>query len=102
MAMNPGGIQDTYMGIEYQFSLLLLSAHQSHASGIKFKLSTEQRNIGRFDDIILQIDEGGKIRYFFGQAKYKKTAGVLEFKTFIADKKFQLSLYFESWDEILN
>ncbi len=100
--MNSGGIQDTYLGIEYQLVLLLLYAHKLSKFGSKFILSTEQRDIGYFDDIVVQVIEPGIIHYIFGQSKYKINPITIEFKTFIINKNFQLSKYFESWLKILN
>ncbi len=99
--INSGGIQDSYLGIKYQLDLLSLSAHQSYSSGVNFKLSTEQRNVGCFDDIVLEATEGGKIRYVFGQAKYRKAAVDLDFRMLLSDKNFNLSKYFESWLKII-
>jgi thymidylate kinase len=100
--MSAGGIQDSALGNDYQFDLLLLCAHQSVESGIKFKLSTEQKDAGKFDDLVLKIEEkSGKTRYIFGQAKHKVRAGNFEFQTIMESNNFKLSKYFESWDEIL-
>jgi hypothetical protein len=80
-----------------------LCAHQSVESGIKFKLSTEQKDAGKFDDVVLEIlEKSGKTRYIFGQAKHKVKAGNFEFQTIMENNNFKLSKYFESWDEILN
>jgi hypothetical protein len=100
--MSAGGIQDSSLGNDYQFDLLLLCAHQSVESGIKFKLSTEQKDAGKFDDLVLKIKEkNGKTRYIFGQAKHKENAGNLDFQTIMESNNFKMSKYFESWDEIL-
>jgi hypothetical protein len=102
MAMASGGVQGGSQGIDYQLDLLLLCAHQSIKSGIKFELLTELTNVGKFDDIVLKINENGTIRYFFGQAKHRVKASFLSFKTLMESKNFKLSKYFDSWHEILN
>jgi hypothetical protein len=102
MAMTSGGVQDGSQGIGYQLDLLLLWAHQFFRPGVKFELSTELANAGKFDDIVLKIDENGKISYIFGQAKHKVKAGYLAFKTLMKSNNFKLSKYFESWREILS
>jgi hypothetical protein len=107
MAMVQTGFQGSYLGNQHQFSLLLLCAHRAVQSGIKFELKTEQGKVGKFDDIVLKVSEGGTTtRYVFGQAKHKQKAENLKYKLLMAkekdkDKDFQLSKYFESWDEIL-
>jgi hypothetical protein len=102
MAMTSGGVQDSSLGIDYQLDLLLLCAHQSDVQKIKFELSTEQANAGKFDDIVLTINENGKIRHVFGQAKHRVKAGYLLFKTLMENRIFKLSKYFDSWREILS
>jgi hypothetical protein len=100
--MSAGGIQDSALGNDYQFDLLLLCAHQSVESGVAFELCTEQKDAGKFDDVVLKIvEKSGKTRYIFGQAKHKVKAGNLEFQTIMESNNFKLSKYFESWDEIL-
>ncbi len=102
--MVSGGVQDSSLGIKYQLDILLLCAHQSVGeSKIRyFQLSTEQVNVGKFDDIVLQIFEKGKPRYVFGQAKYKINPVKFDYNMFMLNNKFKLSKYFDSWREILS
>jgi hypothetical protein len=106
MAMNPSGFQGSYLGSQYQFSLLLLCAHRAVESGVKFELLTEQESIKGFDDITLKVVESRKIRYIFGQAKHKINVENLKFKMLMTDKNknkdFVLSKYLKLWDETVN
>jgi hypothetical protein len=101
MAMVQTGFQGGHLGNQYQFSLLLLCAHRAVEAGVQFELKTEQKNVGVFDDIVLEVIVGGNTRYIFGQAKHKQTAGNLTFAKIMNDKNYKLSEYFKSWDEIL-
>ncbi len=101
--MASGGVQDSSLGIKYQLDILLLCVHKSVESNIKyFQLRTEQKNIGKFDDMVLQIFENKKPRYVFGQAKYKVNPVKFDFSMFMVNDKFKLSKYFDSWREILS
>ncbi len=99
--MISGGIQDSSLGIKYQLDLLLLCTHRLAETRIKFELVTEQKNIGKFDDIVLGMEQNGKIRYIFGQAKYRVRPIDLGFTALMNNNNFKLSTYFESWLEIL-
>jgi hypothetical protein len=80
MAMVQTGFQGSYLGTQYQFSLLLLCTHRAVEAGLQFELTTEQKNVGNLDDIVLKIVENRKTRYLFGQAKHKQIAENLKFK----------------------
>jgi hypothetical protein len=101
MARISGGIQDSSLGIKYQLDLLLLCAHRLAETTIEFELVTEQEKIGKFDDIVLKMEENRKIHYIFGKAKYRVRPFDLGFTALMDNNNFKLSKYFESWLEIL-
>ncbi len=98
MAMSSGGLHKSSFGSMYCLSSLLhRSAHQSHNS----EMYTEEQIIGKFDDIVLEVNESGKNRYVFSQAKHKKNPINFNLKTFIGDK-FQLSKFLNGFQVLKN
>ncbi len=73
-SMRDGGIQDGYLGTNYQFKLLDLFVHNAIEAGWRFELFTELANAGKFDDVTLKIiaPDGKTESFIFGQAKHKK------------------------------
>jgi hypothetical protein len=95
--MRDGGIQDGYLGTNYQFKLLDLYVHNAIEAGWKFELFTELSNAGKFDDLTLKIfAPDGTESFIFGQAKHKKNPDYLQYQTFINNHDFKLSDYYDS------
>jgi hypothetical protein len=100
-SMREGGVQDGYLGTNYQFKLLDNFAHNAVEAGLDFKLYTELADAGKFDDITLKvIENGGTEKYVFGQAKHKKNPEYLKYSTLMTNHDFKLSHYFESLQKI--
>ncbi|XP_074038280.1 uncharacterized protein [Leptinotarsa decemlineata] len=88
------------LGISYQIELLGLFALEALQVD-DWEMTTEQENVGKFDDMVLRI---GK-EYYLMQAKYKTDNKLIRADFFRADSKnadFGIRSYFNSFVKIKN
>lgn len=98
---SASGLKHSLHGNVYQLKLLMLFMHRGIAKGYNFRLSTEWDAAEKFDDLVFEYSEQGRVKYRFLQAKHKQddnekiTIGDL----FTTSKKgeFNLEKYFISY-----
>jgi hypothetical protein len=99
--MREGGVQDGFMGTNFQFKILDFFAHNAVEAGWKFELFTELKNAGKFDDVTLKVTgSDGVEQYIFGQAKYKKSPDYMKYAMLMTSSDYKLSYYFDSMKEV--
>lgn len=103
----PGyGLKNTTHGDLYQSKILMLVLHRSLKKRFKFRLGTEVDAAEKFDDVVLEFEQGGTICYRLLQAKhYQNEKEIITFNNLTAsekskdqkDKNFGLKKYFRSF-----
>ncbi|XP_046613032.1 uncharacterized protein LOC124301698 [Neodiprion virginianus] len=99
------GGQGSLMGFIYQLKVLMLFMTRGLRKDLKFRLATEMKAAGNFDDLVLELkcddDTDSKKSYRFLQAKHKQSNSTLtKAEALFEDKVFNLSTYFDSYCQI--
>lgn len=99
--VQPGGVNSTFKGIDYQVKLMLLAVTRSfqNLSNTTFEVSSEIEEAAPFDDVIVQVN-GREPRFI--QCKNKEIPMVLSFEDFFDSrhKNFFLCKYFDGYVNI--
>jgi hypothetical protein len=99
--VSSGGINDSLKGATYQLELMKLFACNATHLNINFKLSTEIKEAGKFDDLIYEYESNdGKVHCRLLQAKHKLNPINMALDMLLIHKDFALCKYFKTLEEV--
>lgn len=94
--ISRGGVNETLQSQLYQVNLLVLFAVKPKDK-LKFQLSTEVKEAGKFDDVVIKTDKGFRLL----QAKMKLNKSNLSLCKLFSGDDFNLIKYFNSFKQDL-